>query len=82
MIKILKFEATWCGNCKQMEPAIQEVVEKTGATLEKIDVEKRPDLAAQYFVMGIPRTIVLKDDEVVADVAGVKPAGYFLDLLS
>lgn len=80
--KIIKFEAEWCTQCKILDETLKEVVEKTGVELEKVDVEKEPELAAKFGVMGIPRTVIIDENGIIDDFAGLKPAQYFYDMLT
>lgn len=72
MTKLLDFWAEWCGPCKFMEPILEELENELAGkvTIEKINVDENPDLAAKYGVMSIPTYIVLKDDKEVERIIG------------
>lgn len=59
-MKYLKFEASWCGACKMVQPQLNKVSAE-GIVVEKIDAEANNDLIAEYNVRNIP-TVVLVDD--------------------
>jgi thioredoxin 1 len=48
MKKILYFSAAWCGPCKQFGPVMEQVGQSV--RVEKVDVDKLPDLAQAYNV--------------------------------
>ena len=72
MTKLLDCWASWCGPCKFMEPVMDELERELAGkiTIEKINVDEKPDEAAKYGVMSIPTYIVLKDDKEVERIVG------------
>jgi len=59
-MKYLKFEASWCGACKMVQPQLNKVSAE-GITVDKIDAEANNDLVAEYNIRNLP-TVVLVDD--------------------
>ena len=59
-MKYLKFEASWCGACKMVQPQLNKVSAE-GITVEKIDAESNNDMVVEYNVRNLP-TVVLVDD--------------------
>jgi len=59
-MKYLKFEASWCGACKMVQPQLNKVVAE-GITVEKIDAEKNNQMVMDYNVRNLP-TVILVDD--------------------
>lgn len=60
MRKFLKFEAHWCGACKQLD----KILNKSDLPIEHIDVDddKNEALIEKYKVKSLP-TIVLIDED-------------------
>lgn len=56
-MKLLDFYAEWCGPCKVMEPIVSEL--EKSYNIEKIDVDKQPEVAEKYGVMSIPTYLVV-----------------------
>lgn len=63
-MRLIDFYATWCEPCKWSEPVIEEVMKRLGGrvTLEKVDIDKAPELATRFGVRSVP-TFVLTDGE-------------------
>ena len=61
-MKIIKFSAHWCKPCAEFEPIFDEVMDKNPKIeVERINVDKQPELWAKYRIMSIPTTIVFND---------------------
>ncbi len=72
-VKLLDFWAPWCGPCKIMNPILDELEKELGdkVTIDKINVDEKPDEASKFGVMSIPTYIVLKDNKEVGRKIGV-----------
>jgi len=72
---VVDFWAEWCGPCKQIGPALEELsAEYEGKVkIVKINVDENPDSPAQMGVRGIPALFIFNDGEVVSNRAGAAP---------
>ncbi|MEY8828331.1 thioredoxin [Sedimentitalea sp. XS_ASV28] len=72
---VVDFWAEWCGPCKQIGPALEELsAEYEGRVkIAKVDVDNNPNSAAAMGVRGIPALFIFKDGQVVSNMAGAKP---------
>ena len=59
-MKYLKFEASWCGACKMVQPQLNKVSAE-GITVEKIDAESNNQMVMDYNIRNLP-TVLLVDD--------------------
>lgn len=72
---VVDFWAEWCGPCKQIGPALEELsAEMAGKVkIAKVDVDSNPNAAAAMGVRGIPALFIFKDGQVVSNRAGAAP---------
>ncbi|ETA52948.1 thioredoxin [Ponticoccus alexandrii] len=72
---VVDFWAEWCGPCKQIGPALEELSEEMDGKVKivKIDVDNNPNTAAAMGVRGIPALFIFKDGQPVSNRAGAAP---------
>ena len=72
---VVDFWAEWCGPCKQIGPALEELSEEMGGKVKiaKVDVDSNPNTAAAMGVRGIPALFIFKNGEVISNRAGAAP---------
>jgi thioredoxin 1 len=72
---VVDFWAEWCGPCKQIGPALEELSNEFAGRVKiaKVDVDSNPNAAAAVGVRGIPALFLFKDGQVVANRAGAAP---------
>ena len=72
---VVDFWAEWCGPCKQIGPALEELSEEMAGKVKVVkgDVDSNPNTAAQLGVRGIPALFVFKGGDVVSNRAGAAP---------
>lgn len=72
---VVDFWAEWCGPCKQIGPALEELSEEMSGKIKvaKVDVDQYPNVAASMGVRGIPALFIFKDGQVVSNRAGAAP---------
>ncbi len=73
---LVDFWAEWCGPCKQIAPALEELSnEIKGLTVAKLNVDENPGMAAKYGVRGIPTMMIFQHGQVAATKVGAIPKG-------
>ena len=72
---VVDFWAEWCGPCKQIGPALEELSEEYEGRVKivKVDVDNNPNSPASLGVRGIPALFLFKDGEVVSNKTGAAP---------
>lgn len=72
-MKLLKFEADWCGPCKIMKPVVEKLAAQYDLEVEVIDIDENPMRANHFRVQSIPTVVLMNGEEEVARVVGAKP---------
>jgi len=69
---LIDFWAAWCGPCRAIAPAIEELAAEYGgkAKVAKLDVDKNPFTASEYHIHSIPTLLIFKDGRVVDHIVG------------
>ena len=72
---VVDFWAEWCGPCKQIAPALEEISAEMGdrVTIAKINIDDNPETPSNYGVRGIPTLITFKNGEVADTKVGALP---------
>jgi len=70
---IVKFHATWCPNCRELEQNFNKVdLDVLGVTLYKVDIEQQRELTQMYSIRALPTILYLKDGKLISTEMGVK----------
>ena len=80
---LVDFWATWCGPCRMIAPAVEEVAEDFDgrAVVGKVDVDEQAELARRFGIMSIPTLMVFRGGQAAAVKVGVTPKEELLKLL-
>ena len=72
---LVDFWADWCGPCKMIAPALEEISEELGeeVTIAKMDIMENPEVPGQMGVQSIPFLVLFKDGKPVAQKLGAAP---------
>jgi len=81
---LVDFWAEWCGPCKQIAPALEQIAQELGAalTVAKLNIEESPTVPSRYGVRGIPTMMLFKDGQMTSMKVGAMPKQKILDWLS
>lgn len=72
---LVDFWAEWCGPCKQIGPALEELSETYEGRVKfaKVNVDDNPNSPARMGVRGIPALFLFKDGQVISNKTGAAP---------
>ena len=72
---VVDFYADWCGPCKVMAPAVDQLAaENQGKLLvAKLDTDRSPRTAQQFNIRGIPTVIVFRSGKEATRASGAMP---------
>ena len=72
---LVDFWAEWCGPCKMIAPALEEISEELGesVTIAKMDIMENTGIPADMGVQSIPLMVLFKNGEPVARKVGAAP---------
>jgi thioredoxin 1 len=74
---LVDFWAEWCGPCKQIAPALEDLSKERGEKVQvvKVNVDDNRTTPQKYGVRGIPTLMVFKGGQVAATKVGALPKG-------
>ena len=72
---LVDFWAEWCGPCRMIAPALEELSEELGDRVDivKLNIDENPEAPTKYGVRGIPTMILFKDGQPAATKVGAEP---------
>ena len=72
---VVDFWAEWCGPCRQIGPALEELAQEMEGKIKivKVNVDENPASPAQLGVRGIPALFMFKGGQVVSNKVGAAP---------
>ncbi|MDZ7619956.1 MAG: thioredoxin [Patescibacteria group bacterium] len=79
---LVDFYADWCPPCKAFAPTLDELArEVPHAVIVKVDVDRNPNLAAQYGIQGIPSLRMFREGQLVYQQTGAASKDSLKSLL-
>jgi thioredoxin 2 len=73
---IVDFWAPWCGPCRMVSPALEQVARDLAGKVKlvKVNVDEAGKLSQRFGIQHIPTLVVMKKGQVLAQQAGAAPA--------
>jgi thioredoxin 1 len=78
---IVDFWAEWCGPCKMISPALEEIAKEMQGklTIAKVNIDENPATPSRYGVRGIPTLMLFSGGQVKGTQVGAVPKGKIVD---
>jgi thioredoxin 1 len=72
---LVDFWADWCGPCKMIAPALEEISEELAGklTIAKMDIMENPETPGRVGVQSIPLMVLYRNGQPVAQKLGAAP---------
>ena len=77
-VTLLDFYAPWCGPCRMLGPILEELSEKEGLKIGRINVDENTDISEALNITSIPVLMVFKDGEYQDKKVGFLPGKAIL----
>jgi len=74
-MRVLKFSASWCNPCKNLQKSLQENEDVLKYKVEDIDIDESLEESQKYGIRSVPTIVLLDDDnKEVARSTDIKSA--------
>jgi len=61
-MRVLKFSASWCNPCKNLQKSLQENEDVLKYKVEDIDIDESLEESQKYGIRSVPTIVLLNDD--------------------
>ncbi|OGV69800.1 MAG: thioredoxin [Lentisphaerae bacterium RIFOXYA12_FULL_48_11] len=72
---LVDFFAPWCGPCRALAPALEDIAKTYGDKLKivKVNVDNAYKLAVDFKIRGVPTLMIFNNGELVDNIVGLPP---------
>jgi len=79
--QLVDFWAEWCGPCRQIAPALEEIATEYDGKIDvvKVNIDENPNTPTKYGVRGIPTLMMFKNGALVDQKVGALPKSRLLE---
>ena len=72
---LVDFWATWCGPCRMVSPALEQLAGERAGSLKlvKVDVDTAPALSQRFQVQAVPTLLLMDGGRVLTRKSGAAP---------
>ncbi|UKO98653.1 thioredoxin family protein [Nostoc sp. UHCC 0870] len=80
---IVKFVAPYCPSCETLKPVLHQIAEENIGKLHlvELDMSEEPELAINFGVRSAPTVLLLKRQQKLAQIAGLKPKKQYTEMI-
>jgi thioredoxin 1 len=81
---LVDFWAEWCGPCKQIGPALEQIADELAGqvVIAKVNIDDSPMIPSKLGVKGIPTLMLFKDGQMASMKVGAMPKGKIIEWLA
>ena len=62
-MKVLKFQADWCGPCKALSMVIKNAGDKITTKIEEVDIDNNVFMGTTFNIRSVPTLVMVDENE-------------------
>jgi thioredoxin 1 len=81
-MKVLKFQASWCGPCKGLSMVIKGAEDKITIPIEEVDIDNNVFMATNFNIRSVPTLVMVdKEEKEIKRITGMLQEKELLEWL-